>query len=95
MFKSLRYRAEFDAMIAQVLDEAGLRSTEAKLSFWPAGKSRQLITGGKARGIDAEDAALKGIEDFTRGSALIRDDLRKAALRAVDSIKTRRSFGFS
>ena len=61
MFKSIRYRAAFDGVVGEVLNEVGFSTNAEKLAFWPAGKSRELIIAGKAQGSSQNGPPAKGL----------------------------------
>ena len=54
------YRIKFDNTIANILNEAGYRTTQEKFKVWPAGLSAQIIKESKSAGLSAESAAFSG-----------------------------------
>jgi hypothetical protein len=89
VFKSIRYRAAFDGVVGEVLNEVGFSTNAEKLAFWPAGKSRELIIAGKAQGIEPERAACEGIEEYVRQNSSIPQELKTAIFEAVMLVRVR------
>ena len=51
------YRARFDNAVGVLLQNAGIRTTDAKLEFWPSGESAIAIEIGQLQGLKPEECA--------------------------------------
>ncbi len=56
------YRARFDNAIGVLLQNAGIRTTDEKLEFWPAGESAIAIAIGKLQGLKPEECAAIAVQ---------------------------------